>query len=416
MIGRSRMKAMLLAAALTGLPAAARADLPPLQWKLYGFLNAQAERVWATGGATPYGARFRVSDGNSRIGFSGSINLGGAGVQGIWQIEASLANFEQGGQNDKGATAILASRNTFVGVQHEKYGRLVLGYVDSSYRSLVGSGGELGGNLGLTVQGLDLWNNTSAQMSGNPDSLFSRGETRLKNSIHYLSPEWIVRFGASYGLDEAVSNGQARNRLSLAARVKWNGLQLGVGFDQQANTGVNADALQQGLGQRTDLEPGASTLFYKAVASYTAPTGTYLGVGYERSQCDTLLLIPASPTDPVTHVEKRNLHQDGVMVSAAQTLGDATVMVSYGKLMDMQGSPFFPASSYQATQLSVGAKYAFDERFMTYVYFTAIDNKSEQNVNLGQSPIYSNNAGTSDACLSPGDSPRAVGAGLIARF
>ena len=53
---------------------------------------------------------------------------------------------------------------------------------------------------------------------------------------------------------------------------------------------------------------------------------------------------------------------------------------------------------------------------MPYVYFTRINNKSQQNVNLGQSPLHSNNSGQDDAFLAPGNSPRAVGFGFIARF
>ena len=182
------------------LPGAARAEFPGTA-KFYGFVNAEVERVWARGGATPYDPRFRVTDGNSRLGFSGTIDVTEQ-TRALWQIEAGLNSFEQGGTNDKGVLGAISSRNTFVGIADDRFGTLRVGYVDSVYRSLVGSGSELGGNLGLTSFGLDLWNNTSGQLSGNPWSVFSRGEARLKNSVHYLSPDWIVRAGASYGIDE----------------------------------------------------------------------------------------------------------------------------------------------------------------------------------------------------------------------
>jgi hypothetical protein len=70
---------------------------------------------------------------------------------------------------------------------------------------------------------------------------------------------------------------------------------------------------------------------------------------------------------------------------------------------------------YQATQFSVGAKYAFGRPFMVYVYFSRVENKPQQNINLGV-PIYSNNLGTSEAFLAPGNSPMAGGIGMIARF
>src|SRR5450830_859271 len=157
--------------------ALASADLGGVQvsTSIYGFLNGQIESVEATGGATPYSARGRVSDGNSRIGFRGNIGVS-SDLKGVWQIEAALNNFDQGGVNNRGESATLSSRNSYVGLESQRFGTFVVGNNDSVYRSLVGSGGALGGNLGLTVHGLDVWNNTSAQMSGNADSVFSRGE------------------------------------------------------------------------------------------------------------------------------------------------------------------------------------------------------------------------------------------------
>jgi len=418
MLSRSSRTAILGAFVMTlGLigRASAQTEEQPLQYRLYGFVNGELERVQATGGATAYGARFRVSDGNSRLGFAGSYQVAPA-VKALWQIEGSLGAFEQGGTNDKGASAILVSRNTFVGIEEEHAGRLLVGYNDSVYRSLVGSGSELGGNLGLTTLGLDLWNNTSAQVSGNPDSVFSRGEARYKNSVHYLSPDWLLRFGASFGADEAVGNGRRRDRFALAARLKAAGFQLGVGFDRQGNTGANTDQLQQGLGVRLDGEPGVATYYLKAVASYTAPTRTFLALGWERSSTGFAQFIPASDSTPYAQTKTGSMRQDAVMVSLAQGFGSFTAMASAGRLGKLSGSLFFPGAQYGATQLSLGAKYDFNEHFATYVYGTAIDNKAQQSANLGQAPLYSNAAGTSDAYLAPGNSPRAAGLGLIARF
>jgi len=417
MLSSSGRTAILCAmAAWLGVPAAARAEgESPLQFKLYGFLNAQLEQVGAPGGATPYGNRWRVSDGNSRLGFGGSYSFADT-AKALWQLEGSLNSFEQGGVDDKGLSSIIVSRNTFVGVEEARFGRLLFGYNDSAYRSLVGSAGELGGNIGLTTLGLDLWNNTSAQVSGNPDSVFSRGEARYKNSIHYLSPDWIVRVGASYGIDESVSDGRHRDRFSLGARLKALGFQLGAGLDYQSNTGVNADQLEQGLGVRLDGEPGVATYYYKAIATYTAPTRTFVGAGWERSNYGYWQFIPASSTTPYGQTNTGTMHQDSVMFSLAQPIGKITVMGSMAFLGELKGSLFFPASDYKATQLSVGAKYDFNEHFASYVYATSIKNGAQQNTNLGQSPLYTNNVGTSNAYLAPGNDPHAVGVGVIARF
>ncbi len=414
-----RRTALLVAAAVISgsLPVAARAEIPGTV-KFYGFLNAQLERVWASGGATPYDPRFRVSDGNSRLGVSGAIELR-EGTQALWQIEAGLNSFEQAGTNDKGLLSAIASRNTFVGVADDRLGTLQVGYVDSVYRSLVGSGSELGGNLGLTSFGLDLWNNTSAQMTGNTWSVFSRGEARLKNSVHYLSPElWGVRGGLSYGIDETTSTRRGRDRISAALRGKWEGLLAGVGFDYQRNTGLNTDKLEQGLGAHTDGVEGVSTWYAKALAGYRFPTGTYVGLGWERASYGFAQFVPADPQNPLSSTRKGTLTQDAVMASLAQSIGDLSLMVSGGKLLKLKGasSVFGADGQYEATQLSCGAKYALGQYFATYAYFTAINNEQQQDANLGQAPLYSNGQGTSDAYLAPGNSPRAFGLGLIARF
>src|SRR5262249_34161943 len=188
-------KSLLVYAALLALPCAARADDLPISVRFYGFLNAEVEWVRAEGGATPYTPRMRVSDGNSRVGVFGAWNLTPkTEVQA--QLEALLNNFEQGGVNDMGRSGTLASRNSFVGVSDTRFGRLLVGYYDNAYRSLVGTGSGFGGNLGLTELGLDLWNNTTAAMSGGFANVCGRAEPRSPNSSPHRSPSLFGRRAA----------------------------------------------------------------------------------------------------------------------------------------------------------------------------------------------------------------------------
>src|SRR5262249_5287838 len=276
-------KTLLVLAALLALPYSARAvDLPippdvPIAVRIYGFLNGEVEWVRALGGATPYTPRMRVSDGNSRFGIFGSWSMTPQTEVQV-QLEALLNAFEQGGVNDLGHVGTLTSRNTFVGVSDKRVGTLLVGFYDNAYRGLVGTGGGFGGNRGLTELGLDLWNNTTAAMSGGFANLFGRREARLANSIHYHSPNLFrAQLALSYGFDEAQAEGGRRDRLSAAALYKFYGFGIGLGYDRQANTGVDTDALQRGEGMRLGPVNDVSTNFYKAIVSYTAPTGTYLG-------------------------------------------------------------------------------------------------------------------------------------------
>lgn len=415
-MAQTALMALMVPAALALVPSAARADIP-IEAKVYGFLNAQLEAVWANGGATPYRTTGRVSDGNSRIGFKGAIALGER-TKVLWQIEAGLNNFEQGGANDLGILGTIVSRNTFVGVEDERIGRLVIGNNESAYRSLVGSAGELGGNLGLTKLGLDLWNNTSAQMSGNPWSIFSRGEARYKNSVHYTSADWAgFRVAGSYSFDELVPAGGRRDRFSLGVAYTLGELRIGAGFDYQRNTGVNVANLELGLGLHTHAENHVATFFYKAVVSYKLPSRTYLGVGVERSNYGYVQFIPPTPSSPSVSEATGVMSQFSVMASAAQEIGDHfALMVSFGRLGSLAGSINGLGADFAALQLSVGAKYSFNDVFAAYLFYTLIQNAAQQDINFGQSPVYTNNMGTATAYLAPGNGPNAVGLGVIARF
>jgi predicted porin len=417
---QSPRKTILAAAVLASLSTAAMAETNlgnlKVDTTIYGFLNGQLESVQATGGATPYSTRGRVSDGNSRIGFKGNIGVTDD-LKGIWQIEAAMNNFDQGGVNTKGENFTLSSRNTYVGIESARFGQFVVGNNDSVYRSLVGSGSELGGNLGLTVHGLDVWNNTSAQVSGNADSAFSRGEARYKNSAHYLSPVWYgVQVGASYGFDEDQVTNTNRSRWSVAAKYSIGAFAIGAGFDRQDNTGVDTGRLVEGYGFRTASVDGVKTDFWKLVGTYKLPTRTTLGLGFEQGKYGYEDVSVPTYNNYYTTTTFGSMKQNSVMGSVTQEFGAATLMASVAKLGDLKGSTFARPQDFGATQYSIGATYALNKFLTPYVYFTKIRNRAQQNVNLGQAPVYSNNIGQEDAFLAPGNSPRAFGIGLIARF
>ena len=413
-----RWIALLAATVFPFIPRAYADEEPVVTMKIYGFLNAEAERVSAEGGATPYRARGRVSDGNSRLGFTGTIKLS-YNVKAVWQIEGGLGSFEQGGVNDQGASTTVVMRNTFVGVLDQRFGRLVFGHNDSAYRTLVGSAGEFGGNLGLTKTGLDLWNNTSAQSSGNPDSIFSRGEDRYKNSLHYDSPTVFgFNLAASYSFDEAITGGRLRQRYSLGLRYARGPLTVGIGHDHHSHTGVDLDRLRYGTGFFVDGQEGVSTSFYKALAVVYLRTHTSLAAGYEYGVYGYTDFAEPSTTEYYPQVRTGTMQQSGALASVSQALFKErlVLMASAGHLWGLSNAVVGLPGDYTAWQFSVGAKYMVGDHFSAYLYYTDIRNHVGQNVNFGQAPVYSNNLGTSGAFLAPGNSPRAMGVGVIARF
>jgi hypothetical protein len=402
-------------------PASPTAADSLVQSRVYGFLNAQLERSSASGGATPFDPRFRVVDGGSRIGYAGTVTVTST-TRALWQLEGALSGYEQAGITDQGVHTSIVSRNSFVGVENRCLGRLVAGNNDSAYRRLIGSGGDMGGNLGLTVLGLDLWNNTSAQLSGNGKSTFGRGEERYRNSVHYVSPAWRIphipssfQIAGSYSVDQALVQTAHRDRFSVAALYRIGTFSLGAAFDRQANTGVDVDTLERGFGLRTDVLNGVATYYYELVASYRAPFGTYVGLGLERSNYGFLLLVPPPNTGFYAGLNQGVMRQTGIMGSLAQPIGKATVMVSVGGLSNLSNAIYGSGADYRSRQYSLGAKYAITDHFGAYAFFSAIQNGAQQDVNLG-APIYSNNLGTAQAYLAPGNKPRTVGFGALVRF
>jgi predicted porin len=225
-----------------------------------------------------------------------------------------------------------------------------------------------------------------------------------------------LQVGGSYGFDETQGTNTNRSRYSLAAKYSIGALTVGAGFDRQKNTGVDTIALNEGFGFRTGDVDGANTDFWKVVGTYRLPTNTTVGLGYEQGKYGYQTVSVPTASNFYAGVINGQMKQNSVMASVAQDVGNATFMASVAKLGKLQKTTFAKPTDFGATQFSIGAMYNLNRWLSPYVYFTKVSNRSQQNVNLGQAPLYSNNIGKDDAFLAPGNSPRAFGVGIIARF
>lgn len=378
----SQDKTIALALAIAALPLAAHADVT-----VYGFLSGGVESVKASGAGDAgktLRSGARVVDNNSRIGFRGSEDLG-AGLAAVWQVESGLRNFEQGGVNDKGETAVLATRNSFVGLQGA-FGSVQLGHYDSAYKRLPGG------------VGLNLFGDTAGDTHGGT-GLFSRRETRLKNSVHYTSPTVAgLQAGVSYGVDEARPSGTADgrrqndDRLSLGLAYTDGGVRLGAGYDRE---GSRLDA--GGTQLSVDKTEG-----YKLAAGYQFATGTFVGAGVERVRVD----YRAAPATV----------QQSWLLAASQRLGVWTLRAGYGELGRLEQAQEGTPGEYRARQWLLGAGYELSRRTQLYAYATRIDNDSRASVNFVTNPLYSEGAGSAAASLSRGNDPQAAGIGMKVAF
>ncbi|MBV8678934.1 MAG: porin [Aquitalea sp.] len=384
-----------LVATLFAVPFAAHADVT-----IYGFLSAGIESAKAVGNGTSaneYASRTRVVDNNSRIGFKGVEDLGN-GTKAIWQVESSLKNFEQGGTNDAGQTATFATRNTFVGLDDATFGKVLVGYNDSAYKT-------------LTNAGIDLFQDYTAESNGSGVGIYSRGEARLKNSVHYFTPVWSgFQAGASYGFDEAQTGGTDKARVSIAGNYTNGGLIASLGYDRQADTKYLGYAAASSFtataptGGTTGTSAGNSISYTKLAASYKFATGTLIGAGYEFGRFGTSTL-------------GSGLAQDDWTISLSQDYGAFVFKLEYSQLGQLKGAT--NPDAYKAKEITVGADYNLSKSTKLYTYYAKITNNADQNVNFYNNTIYTTAyTGTAGSAsfAATGNNPQAFGVGLKVAF
>ena len=377
------MNKKILAAALAAsfVTSFAMADVT-----LYGFMSGSVESVKASGGSATYPSQSRVEDENSRIGFKGNEDLGN-GTQTIWQIENSLKNFANGGTNDKGQAATLATRNTFVGLSNSSYGTVVAGYYDSAYKRLTTT------NIGTNIMA-DTTADTNAA-----NAVVTRGDARLANSVHYLSPVWNgLQAAASWGADETYVGSGSQQHDSFAVNYTYNALLVAAGYDHQGSTSVTFSSGVPSYGKHV---VGADTQFSKLAASYKFETGTFLAGQFEHAEYG--------------QVGASNMTQDDWTIAVSQMIGDrASIKLSYNKLEDLKNAA--TPGNYDAKQWVLGGSYALSKTTLLQAYYTQLTNNSLQNADFGVAPIYTSGLGTSSAALAAGSKLTALGVGLKVSF
>ena len=350
--------------ALFALPVVAHADVV-----IYGFMAGSVESAKASGGDKPVASTTRVNADNSRLGFKGNEDLGN-GLKAVWQVENSLDRYDLGG-TDGTRTNTWAQRNSFVGLSDATFGTVLLGLYDSAYKR-------------LTDTGQDLMVNTTAGNQG-ASQIFSRGETRYKNSISYTTPSWAgLVLGASVQADEAQGSS---DRWSLAAQYTLEGLKVGLGYDQQKNSFVAGINKLNTFQTATSLEKSE---FTKLSATYKIADTLLIG-GYEWTRGDTVI--------------GDDLKQNAWTVGVQQNIGKGSVRLSYGALDKLKG--VVDSDAYKASQWILGGTYNLSKMTQAYAYATKIDNNAKQKVSFQNNPLTGLNAGSD---------PQAIGAGMRVNF
>ena len=235
----------------------------------------------------------------------------------------------------------------------------------------------------------------------------SRGDTRMKNSIHYTSPTWSgIQVGASYGFDEATTNGANgtnHSRWDVAAAYTNGGFKLGAGYDRLQDTAANTKANNGGFA--TQSKAGQNTSFYKLASSYKFDTGTLLAASYERASYGSA-------------TGGSSLGQSDYTLAVVQDFGAASIKASYNKLGGLSNTTVGSSSDWGAKQWVLGATYNLSKQTQLLAYYTQITNDNDQNVNFAVNPLYYAAATSSTAAtgLSAHNTLKALGAGIKFNF
>lgn len=268
MLYRKKLIALALAAA-AGAPLVASAQTGNVV--LYGKLYPEMVVARGTGATSPgtsvstlaaglNGADtptiFGLSAANSRLGIRGEERIR-SDLRAIFQIEQTIPVDAGGG--------VLANRDTFVGLESERWGTVKLGNFDTVYKNLGDTLSFLGISSGNFVSNSNI-------ISKAPMGSGSAGSFHLRraNSVQYESPEFLG-FGAlgQYSPDEARSTSRNAYLASVGVKYENGPLYAAVAHELHRDTfggsATSPSALSNvaNLGARSKDRATRATLRYK---------------------------------------------------------------------------------------------------------------------------------------------------------
>lgn len=212
----------------------------------------------------------------SKLGFSGSEDLGGGG-KAIFTLEQGFS-INTGAQSDASKAF---NRQAFVGLSDARYGTVTLGRQYTPYWRYVGGLGPTGVLTGAT--------------GAHPGDLDGLDTTiRISNSLVYASPV-IAGFqaGALYGFGENAGAISAGNSFSTALRYDYNALSVALGYLKLNNNNLKGFAqwdpnVTSGSYAQSPVNAGyasaRSVQMIAAAARYSVSDSLMLGLNFSNVQ------------------------------------------------------------------------------------------------------------------------------------
>ncbi|MCL2872237.1 MAG: porin [Betaproteobacteria bacterium] len=340
------MKKKLIAIAVAGLLAAPLlANAQTANVTIYGRINMDVDFISSASNSS-LGKLTRISSNTSRIGFKGTEALGG-GLNAIFQVESQF----QGDGVNAGTNGMLASRDTWLGLQGNSWGAVKLGYMTTPYDDAQAVFGNTNTALTSILQTGALWGQDGPNNRANG----SFG-ARTANAARYESPTIAGLTGKlQYSTDETANHG-------------WVGT-AGVFYD---NAGLQAAVVYE-----TNQEWRGVNLNDQAVS---------VMAGYNFGVVRPALVYEYLTYDiPGTSSLTRNLVGGSLTVPiGAGKLYGAVIYADRGRGADFGNVGNVRAGKdTEATQYELSYSYELSKRTVAYVGYVYIDNGKKATYSFG---------------------------------
>jgi predicted porin len=362
-----------------------------------GFVNASGDRNGALKkNANVSGIESGILAG-SRIGFKGEEGLGN-GLKAVFTLEYSLGIDSNlgvgatGGVNGSG----LASRQSFVGLNHNKLGQVALG------RQYAPGYGASARNDALVSSAMASSTEVLRAISGS--KIAASSAARINNSVTYTSPNWSgFTVNALYGYGETGTSASAA--VQSTGISQGNDGVFGVGLNY-ANGPMNIDVLYQSTQGRSTVGP---------VAAIAASTGVR-AVGASASTQDSVNEWMLAGTYDFKIVKLYATYQDLNDNNGTSAQDASNKIWSLGATMPVftNGTVRFSYSDLEwdrngaggSDSWALGYTHALSKRTTLYTTYTYTDN--DRNALVA--------AGSANAVRSIGESNSAFTAGINHTF
>jgi predicted porin len=362
---QKKIIALAVASAMT-VPAVAFADV-----SVSGQANMSID-MRNSGTTTGSETNNQLTSNQSRLIFKGSEDLGG-GLSGVVQLDTRF-NLDTGTIGATATTASLFSGNTYLGLKSDAAGTLMLGNLDTPYKT--------------ATRNLDVFFDVAGDNRSALGGLMGAHDVRLPNSIAYVSPSmsgFSVAISSVFGGETpTVAAANKKGSLySLAGMYKTDSIFVSLAYDDMkvGDTGtgdlgastalgaVDSTAKALKVGGGYTAEAFTVNAIYEAPSNKTAAgaetknTNMYLGGKFNISATDAIKLAYTSHGETTSNSVKMNDAASQIALGYDHSMSKATsVYVNYVKTTSDPGYNAGTGTSTAGADpsvLSFGVKHAF---------------------------------------------------------